>query len=208
MALGIAAKLTTGESVEITRLLKAWGQGDQAALERLTPKVYVELHRLARRHMRNQPAGHTLQSTALVHELFLRLFNVNTTDWRDRVHFFAVSAAAMRQILVDSARARQAVKRGGQFQRVQHSTQINFDEMPDLSSRRGAELVALDDALNALATLDPRKARVIELRFFGGLSVEETAAFLNLSPQSVLRDWKLAKAWLQREMVKQPPAAL
>jgi RNA polymerase sigma factor (TIGR02999 family) len=162
---------------------------------------------MARRHMRNQPEGHTLQSTALVHELFLRLVDANTTDWRDRVHFFAVSAAAMRQILVDSARARQAVKRGGQLQRVQHSSAINFDEMPDLNSRRGAELVALDDALNALATLDPRKARVIELRFFGGLSVEETAEVLNLSPQSVMRDWKLAKVWLQREMSKEPPAA-
>jgi RNA polymerase sigma-70 factor, ECF subfamily len=192
--------LATGDSTEITRLLKAWGGGDDAALEKLAPKVYLELHRLARRQMRNQAPGHTLQSTALVHELFLRLVDARTSDWRDRAHFFAVSATAMRRILVDSARARHAVKRGGQLQRAQHSDAINFDQIPDLGSDRSAELIALDDALGTLAAFDPRKARVVELRFFGGLSVEETAAALGISPQSVMRDWKLAKAWLMREL--------
>ena len=192
--------LTGSESAEITRLLKAWAGGDQAALEQLTPKVYVQLHQMAHRHMRNQQPGHTLQTTALVHELFLRLAKLTGADWKDRVHFFAISATAMRQILVDWARGRQAIKRGGRWQRVNHSTGIDFDRMPDLASARGPELIALDDALAALAVLDPRKARVVELRFFGGLSVEEIAVFLNLSPQSIMRDWKLAKAWLLREM--------
>jgi len=126
--------------------------------------------------------------------------DVKNAGWQDRVHFFAVSAQMMRRILVDAARARGTAKRGGQVQRVNHSTAVNFDEIPDFRGNRGAELIALDDALNALAEMDPRKARVIELRFFGGLSVEETAEALKLSPQSVMRDWKLAKAWLLREM--------
>jgi RNA polymerase sigma factor (TIGR02999 family) len=188
------------ESPQITVLLKAWGGGDAAALERLTPLVYQELHRLARGYMRRERAGNTLQTTALVNEAYLRLVDVQKVGWHDRVHFFAVSAQMMRRILVDAARARASAKRGGQLQRVEHSTAVNLDELPDLRGNRAAELIALDDALNALAEMDPRKARVIELRFFGGLSVEETAEALRLSPQSVMRDWKLAKAWLMREM--------
>ena len=196
--------MSPDDTAEITQLLKAWAKGDEAALEQLTPRVYAELHRAARRAMRNQPGVHTLQPTALVNELFLRLLNAKTADWRDRIHFFAVSAAAMRRILVDSARARRAEKRGGHLQRVQHATAIDFDDLPDMSFARSEEFIALDIALNALAAVYPRKARVIELRFFGGLSVEEAAELLKLSPQSVMRDWKLAKAWLIRELNRPP----
>ena len=188
------------ESPEITALLKAWGSGDAAALDQLTPLVYDELRRLARRYMRNERAGNTLQTTALVNEAYLRLVDAKRVGWQDRVHFFAVSAQMMRRILVDAARARGSAKRGGQVKRVNHSTAFNLDEIPDVSTGRDRELVAIDDALNTLAEMDPRKARVIELRFFGGLSVEETAEVLKISPQSVMRDWKLAKAWLTREL--------
>lgn len=192
--------MTPPENPQITVLLKAWGTGDAAALDRLTPVVYAELHRMARRYMRNERAGNTIQTTALVNEAYLRLVDAKDVDWQDRVHFFAVSAQMMRRILVDAARARASAKRGGQVKRVNHSTAVNLDQIPDVGSSRGAELIALDDALNGLAEMDPRKARVIELRFFGGLSVEETAEVLKLSPQSVMRDWKLAKAWLTREL--------
>ncbi len=188
------------ESVEITALLKAWGGGDHAALDRLVPLVYAELHHMARRHMRNEREGNTLQTTALVNQAYLRLVDVRNAGLNDRVHFFAVSAQVMRRILVDAARARASGKRGGQFKRSSHSTAINLDELPDLGFKRAEELAALDDALNALAQFDARKAKVIELRFFGGLSVEETAEALQISPQSVMRDWKLAKAWLMREL--------
>jgi RNA polymerase sigma factor (TIGR02999 family) len=190
------------ESPEITVLLKAWASGDAAALDQLTPLVYDELRRLARRYMRNERAGNTLQTTALVNEAYLRLVDAKRVAWQDRVHFFAVSAQMMRRILVDAARARGSAKRGGQVKRVNHSSAFNLDEIPDVSRGRDRELVAIDDALNALAEMDPRKARVIELRFFGGLSVEETAEILKISPQSVMRDWKLAKAWLMRELAK------
>jgi RNA polymerase sigma factor (TIGR02999 family) len=190
------------ESPEITELLKAWGSGDPAALDQLTPLVYDELRRLARRYMRNERAGNTLQTTALVNEAYLRLVDAKRVAWQDRVHFFAVSAQMMRRILVDAARARGSAKRGGQMKRVNHSTAFNLDEIPDVSKGRDRELVAIDDALNTLAEMDPRKARVIELRFFGGLSVEEAAEILKISPQSVMRDWKLAKAWLTRELAK------
>jgi RNA polymerase sigma factor (TIGR02999 family) len=188
------------ESPEITVLLKAWGSGDAAALNQLTPLVYEELRRLARRYMRNERAGNTLQTTALVNEAYLRLVDAKGVGWHDRVHFFAVSAQIMRRILVDAARARASAKRGGQVKRVNHSSAFNLDEIPDVSSSRDRELVAIDDALKTLSEMDPRKARVIELRFFGGLSVEETAEVLKISPQSVMRDWKLAKAWLMREL--------
>jgi RNA polymerase sigma factor (TIGR02999 family) len=191
--------IMTAESPEITALLKAWGSGDAAALNQLTPLVYEELRRLARRYMRNERAGNTLQTTALVNEAYLRLVDATRVSWQDRVHFFAVSAQMMRRILVDAARARASAKRGGQAKRVNHSSPFNLDEIPDVSSERDRELVAIDDALNTLAK-DPRKGRVVELRFFGGLSVEETAEILKISPQSVMRDWKLAKAWLMREM--------
>jgi RNA polymerase sigma factor (TIGR02999 family) len=190
------------ESPEITVLLKAWGSGDVAALNQLTPLVYEELRRLARRYMRHERAGNTLQTTALVNEAYLRLVDANSVGWQDRAHFFAVSAQMMRRILVDAARARASAKRGGQVKRVNHSSAFNLDEIPDVSSVRDREVVAIDDALRVFAEMDPRKARVIELRFFGGLSVEETAEVLKISPQSVMRDWKLAKAWLMRELTR------
>ena len=188
------------ETAQVTVLLKAWASGDPAALDRLTPLVYDELRRMARRYMRNERGGNTLQTTALVNEAYLRLVDVHNVVWNDRAHFFAVSAQMMRRILVDAARARGSAKRGGLLKRAQHSTAINLDEIPDVNSNRAAELIAIDDALERLAEFDPRKARVIELRFFGGLSVEETAEVLKLSPQSVMRDWKLAKAWLTRDL--------
>jgi RNA polymerase sigma-70 factor (ECF subfamily) len=186
-------------AAEVTVLLRAWSQGNQDALERLTPLVYNELHRMARRCMRNERSGNTLQTTALVNEAYLRLVDVKAAAWQDRTHFFALSAQMMRRILVDAARARKSAKRGS-GKRADHSAAIDLDAIPDVGGQKGPELVALDDALNELAQFDPRKAHVIELRFFGGLSVEETAEVLKISPQSVLRDWKLAKAWLQRAM--------
>lgn len=186
------------DSLEITRLLKAWGSGDKAALDALTPVVYNEMRRMARRYMQNERAGQTIQATALVNEVYLKMIDVAIANWQDRVHFFAVSASMMRRILVDRARARGSAKRGGAGRKV------NLDDAPELASPgRDREIVALDEALNTLAAMDPRKARVIELRFFGGLSVEETADLLGISPQSVMRDWKLAKVWLQREMKKE-----
>jgi RNA polymerase sigma factor (TIGR02999 family) len=181
-------------SPDITLILKAWAGGDEAALERLVPLVYNELRRMAHRYMRRENPDHTLRTTALVNEAYLRLIDVNGVRWQDRAHFFAVSAQMMRRILVDAARARGREKRGGEAQ------VFNLNESVDAMIDRGPELIALDDALNSLARLDPRKARVIEMRFFGGLSVEETAAVLGISPQSVLRDWKLGRAWLTREL--------
>jgi RNA polymerase sigma factor (TIGR02999 family) len=183
------------ESNDVTQLLKAWSEGDQGALERLTPKVYLELRRMAAKYMRNERVGHTLQATALVHEVFLRLVDVDSVSWQDRAHFFAVSANIMRRILVDRARAKGMAKRGG------GTIQANLDDVPEVASgSRDREMVAIDEALDALAQIDPRKAKVIELRFFGGLSVEETAEVLKISPQSVLRDWKMARAWLMAEI--------
>jgi RNA polymerase sigma factor (TIGR02999 family) len=187
-----------GESAEITRLLKAWGRGDSAALDRLTPLVYERLHRMARGYMHQERAGHTLQATALVNEAFLRLVDTRDLDWTDRAHFFAVCARLMRRILVDAARSRAAVKRGGRVDRAEHSTAIDLDELP--SAQMGAQVCALDAALDALARIDPRRAQVIELRFFGGLTVEETGQVLQISPQTVMRDWRLARAWLAREL--------
>lgn len=193
------AAVATG-SAEITTLLKAWGRGDQSALDRLTPLVYDELKRLARRYARQERAGHTLQGTALVNEAYLRLVDVAGVDWQDRTHFFAVAARIMRRILIDAARARAAHKRGGGAEAEAHSAAIDFDQFAAAASERARELVALDDALSALGEVDPRRASVIELRFFGGLSVEETAAVLDVSPQTVMRDWKLARAWLTAEL--------
>jgi RNA polymerase sigma factor (TIGR02999 family) len=179
---------------EVTELLRAWGNGDEMALERLTPLVYHELRRIARRYMARERQGHTLQATALVNEAYLRLVDAKVVDWRDRAHFFAISARTMRRILVDSARARRYQKRGGAQE------PISLDESLIIQGRPGADLVAVDDALNALAAMDPRRSRVVELRFFGGLTVEETAEVLEVSPETVMRDWKLAKAWLLREL--------
>jgi RNA polymerase sigma factor (TIGR02999 family) len=185
---------------DITGLLKAWGRGDRAALDRLTPAVYRELRQLAGRYLRKEPRGHSMQVTALVHEAYLRLVRVGDIEWRDRAHFFAVSAKMMRRILVDAARARNSAKRGGTVEHANHSTAVDFDTLPAADTHRASELCALDDALNDLSAFDPRRAQVVELRFFGGLNVEETAAVLNISAQTVMRDWKLARAWLSREV--------
>jgi RNA polymerase sigma-70 factor (ECF subfamily) len=187
-------------SVDVTRLLRAWAGGDPGALDQLTPVIYAELRRRAHSYMKNERPGHTLQTTALANEAWLRLVNVSAVDWRDRAHFFAIAAQMMRRILVDGARNRGRDKRGGSAQRV------DLDQIPDISTRRDPELIAIDDALKTLAELDPRKARVIELRFFGGLSVEETAEVLKLHEQTVLRDWRLARVWLLREISGQRPS--
>jgi RNA polymerase sigma factor (TIGR02999 family) len=187
------------DSQEISVLLKAWGNGDQAALDRVTPLVYAELHRMARRHMRKEREN-TMQTTALVHEAYLRLVDAKGLACQDRAHFFALSAQIMRRILVDAARARVSAKRGGDAPPLDHSEAVNLDEIAGNVSQKSAEVLALDQALHELARVDARKASVIELRFFGGLSVEETAEVLQISAQSVMRDWKLARAWLVREL--------
>jgi RNA polymerase sigma factor (TIGR02999 family) len=184
---------------DVTALLQAWGHGDEAALERLTPIVYDELRRLARAHLRRERAAHTLQATALVNEAYMRLVEVSGVDWQDRTHFFSISSRIMRRVLIDAARSRVAKRRGAGVERAAAS-EVDLDRLPARGSDRAAELVALDDALDALAKMDARRARVIELRFFGGLSVEETAEVLNVSTQTVMRDWKLARAWLMREL--------
>ncbi|MGH9768946.1 MAG: sigma-70 family RNA polymerase sigma factor [Blastocatellia bacterium] len=181
---------------EITRLLVAWGQGDQTALERLMPLVYEELRRLARRHMNRQRPGHTLQTTALVNEAYLRLIDSSQVQWQNRAHFFAVSAQLMRRILVDFARSRKSLKRGAE------ARQVTLDDSLDISSERGADLIALDDALNTLGVMNPRQCQIVELRYFGGLSEEEIAEALKISPRTVRRDWSLARAWLYRELSK------
>jgi RNA polymerase sigma factor (TIGR02999 family) len=188
--------MTPAESMDITRLLKAWGGGDEFAFDQLAPVVYDELHRMAQRYMRRETPGASMQATALVHEAYLRLVDVTGMNWRDRAHFFAVAATMMRRILVDAARVRVAARRRDGVR----APLADLDRVPDISFQRGRELIAVDDALNALTNIDQRKARVVELRFFGGLSVEETAEVLKVSAQSVMRDWKLAKAWLMREL--------
>jgi len=187
-------------SAEVTSLLKAWGTGDRSALDRLTALIYDELRHLAHRYMRGERYGHTLQTTGLVSEAFVRLVDVKGIDWQDRAHFLAVAARIMRRILVEAARTRATAKRGGGMARVDHSTAVDFDQFPATGSDRALQLCILDDALNALSQLDPRRAQVVELRFFGGLTVEETAELLSVSPQTILRDWKLARAWLAREL--------
>jgi RNA polymerase sigma-70 factor, ECF subfamily len=179
---------------ELTQLLRAWGEGDECALERLTPLVYEELRRTAKRYMAHERPGHTLQTTALVNEVYLRLIDSVRTSWQDRAHFFAACAKMMRRILVDWARSRRAAKRGGEVR------PLELERASELQMKPGTDLVALDDALKALAALEPRKSQTVELRFFGGLSVEETAEVLKVSPETVMRDWKLAKSWLRREL--------
>jgi len=188
------------EMREITTLLKAWSAGDATALDRLTPLLYDELRHLAYRYMRHEHAPHTLQATALANEAYLRLVDVKGVDWQDRLHFLAVAARIMRRILTDAARTRASAKRGGRMARVDHSTGIDFDQFAAPGTDRATELCALDDALNRLSQMDSRRAQVIELRFFGGLTVEETAEVLHVSPQTVMRDWKLARAWLALEL--------
>ncbi|MBL8172895.1 MAG: sigma-70 family RNA polymerase sigma factor [Acidobacteria bacterium] len=179
---------------EITQLLLAWGQGDQAALEQLLPLVYEEMRQIAHHHMRRQRPDHTLQTTALVNEAYLRLVDAQRVQWQNRVHFFALAAQAMRHILVDLARARGNQKRGG------GATQVALEEALIVSAERGADVLALDEALQTLAKLNARQSQIVELRYFGGLSEEETAAVLQLSPRTVRRDWSLARAWLYREL--------
>jgi RNA polymerase sigma factor (TIGR02999 family) len=185
----------TGEPAggDVSQLLRAWSDGEQGALERLTPIVYKELHRLARHYMKGERPGHMLQTTALVNEAYMRLVDYKRMQWQNRAHFFAVSAQLMRRILVEHAR-RQNLKRGGG---VQH---VCLEEAAVVGGDRAADLVALDAAMDALARLDPRKVQVVEMRFFGGLSVEETAEVLKVSPVTVMRDWSTAKAWLYREL--------
>ena len=184
------------DTQEVTGLLRAWSEGDQAALEELMPLVYEELRRLAKRYMAREQTGHTLQTTALVNEAYLRLIDARQVTWQNRSHFFAVSAQVMRHILVDFARRRHNLKRGGEAQTVR------LDDALLVAQEQSADLVALDDALRTLAALDPRQAQVVELRFFGGLSIEETATALGVSPGTVRRDWSLAQAWLFKEVSK------
>jgi RNA polymerase sigma factor (TIGR02999 family) len=178
---------------DISTLLRAWGGGDGGALEMLTPIVYDELHRLARHYMKGERPGHSLQTTELVNEAYMRLVDYKRMQWQDRAHFFAVSAQLMRRILVEHAR-RHNLKRGGG---VDH---VSLEAVASVDANRTTDLVALDDAMNALAQLDPRKARVVEMRFFGGLSVEEIAEVLKVAPVTVMRDWSTARAWLYREL--------
>ena len=183
----------TSSSREVSELLQAWTNGDRGVLDRLTPIVYDELHRLARHYMKGERSGHSLQTTALVNEAYMRLVDYKGMQWQNRAHFFAVSAQVMRRILVDHARRRN-LKRGGG---VPH---VSLEDTAIVGGDRAADLIALDDAMNELAKLDTRKAEVVEMRFFGGLSVEETAEVLKVSPVTVMRDWRTAKAWLYREL--------
>src|SRR3954471_15319049 len=188
-------------SAEITTLLKAWSAGDPAALERLAEQVYPELRLIARRYMKNERLGNTLQATALVHEVYLRLVDVTKVEWRERAQFFAMAAQMMRRILVNAAHARAAQKRGGT------APKVNIDETAVLSPGRDRSIMALDEALTAFSQIAPRQAKVVELRYFGGLTEKEIVAALNISPRTVERDWDLAKNWLWRELshkIEQP----
>lgn len=184
--------MQTPTALNVTALLQAWSAGDRTALDRLVPLVHAELRRLARRYMRRERAGHTLQTTALINEAYIRLVEAQGVSWQNRAHFLGISARVMRRVLVDFARERGYRKRGGGNRRVPLDEALVVAETPD------ADLIALDDALNALAEVDPRKSRAIELRFFGGLSIEEAALILKVSPETVKRDCRLAKAWLLR----------
>jgi RNA polymerase sigma factor (TIGR02999 family) len=190
----VEAQVSVSPTHEVTQLLKAWTAGDQKALEKLTPLVYEQLHRVAQHYMAGQRPGHTLQTTALVNEVYLRLVDCGQVNWQDRAHFLAVSAQLMRRILIDFARSRGYQKRGGGL------PHLSLEEAPSVCNEPDANIIALDDALKALAEVDARKSRVVELRFFGGLSVEETAEVLGVSAETVGRDWKLAKMWLLHEL--------
>jgi RNA polymerase sigma-70 factor (ECF subfamily) len=185
-------------SHEVTQLLMAWNDGDQTALERLIPLVHAELHRIARRYMRNERAGHTLQTSALINEAYLRLIDAQQVRWQNRAHFFGIAAQLMRRVLVDFARSRSYKKRGG------GANQVSLDETMVITKERCEDLVALDEALSALSELDERKGRVVEMRFFGGLSEKEIAEALTVSQETVRRDWRLAKSWLRRRLSETP----
>ena len=178
----------------VTEMLRDWRNGDQEALERLIPVVYDELHRQAANYLRRELPGHTLQTTALIHEAYLRLMNQENIEWQDRAHFYAIAARLMRQILIDHARKRRATKRGGS------DIKVPLGEAMVISPERGVDLVALDEALTRLATIDPQQSRIVELRYFSGLSVEETAEVLAVSSRTVKRDWNVAKAWLRQQI--------
>ena len=180
--------------VEVTQLLLDWGNGDKAALDKLVPVVYQELRRLARHYMRRERPGHTLQTSALVNEAYMRLVDYKHMRWESRAHFFGVAAQAMRRILVEHARKRHFAKRGGS------AISVSFDEAAMVSEKQAADLIALDDALTSLEAIDPRKSRIVELRYIGGLNIEETAEALSISPATVQREWRSAKAWLYREI--------
>src|SRR5262245_6349987 len=184
----------TPSSTEVTQLLLAWSEGDQSAFDQLAPLVYEELRRLAHHHMRRENPGHMLQTTALVNESYLRLVDLKRVRWQNRAQFFAITAQLMRRILVDFARSRHYQKNGGA------ARQVSLDEAAMVAKGRSAEFIALDDALESLAAIDPRKSRIVEFRYFGGLSVKETAAVLHMSPCAVLRDWNFARDWLHREL--------
>jgi|SRR5215469_584514 len=186
--------MAASSSSEVTGLLRAWGRGDEDALQKLIPLVYDQLHAAARRYMAGERAGHTLQTTALIHETYLRLVDIRRVEWQDRAHFLAVCAQLMRRILIDFARSRAYQKRGGA------APHVTFDEKLVGTNETDFNLVALDDALNRLAKMDERKSKVVELRFFGGLDVKETAEVMKVSPDTVMRDWKMAKVWLLREL--------
>jgi RNA polymerase sigma-70 factor, ECF subfamily len=183
---------------EVTALLRQWAAGDPLALDRLTPLIYAELHRRAHNYMKNERPGHTLQTTALANEAWIRLVDVSSVDWKDRAHFFAIAAQMMRRILVDRARARYRDKRGGVTSR------IDMDVIPDISSFRDREVVAIDDALEGLARLDPRKAKVVELRFYGGLEMQEIAEVLGISEPTARRDWSMARSYILKEIGGSP----
>ena len=186
--------MTGSASSEVSILLHAWNDGDETALQKLMPLVYNELHRMARNYMAHESPGHTLQATALVNEAYVRLVDSAHTNFQNRIHFFAVCALAMRRILADWGRSRRAVKRGGEI------PMLRLDEALDGAEAQGLDFADLDEALNALAKVDPRKSRVVELRFFGGLNLEETAQVLKVSSDTVMRDWKMAKNWLRCEL--------
>jgi RNA polymerase sigma factor (TIGR02999 family) len=189
---------SSSPGTDTTQLLRAWASGDSEALEELTPRVYRELRRMAARLLQNERPGFSLQSTDLVHEAYLRLVNARELEWQHRAHFFAVSATLMRRILLDRARRRAAAKRGGKAE------PLDLTRTLDIAQTKARQLVALDDALNALAEVDPRKSRIVELRFFGGLSVKETAEVVKVSSDTVMRDWKMARAWLLTELSTRP----
>ena len=182
----------TGFPSQVTQLLIKWSEGDKAALDQLMPLVHSELRRIAKRYMGRQSPGHTLQTSALINEAYLRLVDQQSVDWKDRAHFFAASAQIMRNILIDHARKYRFAKRGA------GARKIALDEALAMSEQRAAEFVALDDALSELSTVDPRKSKIVELRFFGGLNIEETAEVMKISPATVQREWRAARAWLQR----------
>lgn len=192
----VGADLDTGGSRQVTELLVRWRKGDRQALDALIPLVYEELRRIAQHFLQREKPGHTLQSTALVHEAYVRMVGQNLPEWQSRAHFFGIAAQLMRQILVDHARARQAAKRGGDV------FKLSLDESTAMPEQRDLDLIALDDALKSLTELDPQQSRIVELRYFAGLTIEDTSEVLGISPATVKRDWATARAWLQREMMR------